>query len=82
MRLLEFFCLIEADDEQREKHSPLCVCKGNGYIERVTHDQLPALPGQNMGMPVQGLKKVPCPYGDLKINRPPSHSTDIEDFDF
>lgn len=83
MSLRRLYMISEADEQVWPKHSSLCVCRGKGYIEQVVHGQLPALPGQNMGQPVQSLKKVECPYGDLKVNQPsqPQDPSDDEGWD-
>jgi hypothetical protein len=77
MRLLEFFGLREA--ERYPQHSPHCVCKGKGWIWEKTHGTT----GLNGSTPIQGNVKVPCPYGDLKINQPSAPvEHDPEDWDF
>lgn len=51
--------------DDAEKHSPHCVCKGTGEVTRTTHGTT----GLNGSTPIQGNVMVPCPYGDLGVNK-------------
>ena len=88
MKLKEFFNLGESDGPlgaDGKQHSSMCVCKGKNYVEDQGTDTLPPLPRQNMGQIVQTLRKIPCPYGDLRVNNtkytePPDDGTGGWDF--
>lgn len=51
---------------QQLNHNEYCVCKGTNKITITTYGDT-MMPGGSA--PVRGPKKVPCPYGYLKINQ-------------
>lgn len=81
-RLLKLYESYFDSDELptgEKRHSMHCVCKGKNWIWQKTHGTT----GLNGSTPISGNKKVPCPYGDLRVNdiHPAADGSDEEDWD-
>jgi hypothetical protein len=73
--------LQPSSHERSQEHSQNCVCRGSGVIWVQKH----GVDSFHTSTPISGLERVPCPEGDLKVNKTQPKvdtSTDLADFDF